>query len=309
MKYYYAYELKIASVLELSCFRPYEGGEKPDVTIEFGQTPEELAEDGTQTVERRVRFEMSKGKILYHLLDGTRAYITNGDLITIEPSAKPDWEFVSLHIRTRMMAGILHQRHYMPLHSSAIEVDGKAVMFVGRSGAGKSTLTGAFIKKGYSYLADDWGVLRKTDAGDYHLLPSYPQLRFWQNTLDLLGTDDSLIKGSPIRPGLEKYYISTRTKMAANPIPVRTIYLLKSHVKPSVDILPVDKFRALMFLMKHTFAKLQLEGMGGYQEQFNAITYLLNTTEIKLLYRQEYLDKPAFWEMVDKVEQDFLKRP
>ena len=38
------------------------------------------------------------------------------------------------------MGALLMQRKILPLHGSAIAIDGKAYAFVGDSGAGKSTL-------------------------------------------------------------------------------------------------------------------------------------------------------------------------
>ena len=53
------------------------------------------------------------------------------------------------------MGAILMQRKILPLHGSAIAIDGKAYAIVGDSGAGKSTLASAFLNKGYQLLSDD----------------------------------------------------------------------------------------------------------------------------------------------------------
>ena len=53
------------------------------------------------------------------------------------------------------MGAILMQRKILPLHGSAIAIDGKAYAIVGDSGAGKSTLASAFLKRGYQLLSDD----------------------------------------------------------------------------------------------------------------------------------------------------------
>ncbi len=41
------------------------------------------------------------------------------------------------------------------LHSGAVEIDGRVVLFPGRSCAGKSTLAAEFVKRGARYLSDD----------------------------------------------------------------------------------------------------------------------------------------------------------
>ena len=53
------------------------------------------------------------------------------------------------------MGAILMQRRLLPLHGSAIAINGKAYAIVGDSGAGKSTLASAFLNKGYQLISDD----------------------------------------------------------------------------------------------------------------------------------------------------------
>ena len=47
------------------------------------------------------------------------------------------------------------QRKVLPLHGSAIAINGKAYAIIGDSGAGKSTLALAFLNRGYRLLTDD----------------------------------------------------------------------------------------------------------------------------------------------------------
>jgi hypothetical protein len=45
------------------------------------------------------------------------------------------------------------------IHGSAVERDGKALIFAGRSGAGKTITATRFVKAGYRYLGDDCAIL------------------------------------------------------------------------------------------------------------------------------------------------------
>ena len=64
-------------------------------------------------------------------------------------------DHVRLYILGTCMGALLLQRKILPLHGSAIAINGKAYAIVGDSGAGKSTLASAFLNKGYQLLSDD----------------------------------------------------------------------------------------------------------------------------------------------------------
>ena len=53
---------------------------------------------------------------------------------------------VRLYLLGTCMGALLFQRKLLPLHGSAVVINGKAYAFVGDSGAGKSTLAAAFSK-------------------------------------------------------------------------------------------------------------------------------------------------------------------
>ncbi len=55
---------------------------------------------------------------------------------------------------------ILYQRGIDVLHTSAVEINNKAVLFIGPSGSGKSSLSSIFSKYG-RFITEDLGVLKK----------------------------------------------------------------------------------------------------------------------------------------------------
>ena len=66
-------------------------------------------------------------------------------------------------------------------HGSAVEVAGGAIAFVAASGQGKSTLAASFATGGYRFLADD-GLVLEPIGGGYHVLPSHPSIRLWEDS-------------------------------------------------------------------------------------------------------------------------------
>jgi hypothetical protein len=69
------------------------------------------------------------------------------------------------------------------IHASAVTVDDRTVLFLGRSGWGKSTLAGLLQLEGHTVLSDDCVVVR-TRAGTVMALPTYPSLRLHSDTLE-----------------------------------------------------------------------------------------------------------------------------
>ncbi|WFR62136.1 hypothetical protein P9222_28415 [Paenibacillus amylolyticus] len=94
-----------------------------------------------------------------------------GKRIVVSPIPGADEKKVRLFILGTCMAVIMMQRGILPLHGSAVVIDGWAYAFVGYSGAGKSTLSAALASRGYPLLTDDVVALT-WDAGEepsYHL--------------------------------------------------------------------------------------------------------------------------------------------
>ena len=81
-----------------------------------------------------------------------------------------------LYILGTCMGAILMQRKILPLHGSAVDIDGKVYAIVGDSGAGKSTLASALLKHGYQLVSDDVIAVSLTHENPIPFVtPSYPQ--------------------------------------------------------------------------------------------------------------------------------------
>lgn len=73
---------------------------------------------------------------------------------------------------------ILAWRGLAPLHASAVELGGRAVVIAGPPGAGKSTLCAALVRKGGRLVSDDLSALIPTPAmGAPMLQPGRPAIR------------------------------------------------------------------------------------------------------------------------------------
>ncbi|HEX2132758.1 MAG TPA: hypothetical protein VHH15_14495 [Actinophytocola sp.] len=82
--------------------------------------------------------------------------------VTIHLAPGADAGLLPVMIAGTLLAVHLTLRHAHVLHASAVEVDGRAVAFVGASGMGKSTLSAALCALGCTLVSDD--LLRVTDG-------------------------------------------------------------------------------------------------------------------------------------------------
>lgn len=79
-----------------------------------------------------------------------------------------------------VVAILLAWRGLVPLHGSAVAIDGEAVLLAGSSGAGKSTLCEALVRRGGRLVSDDLSVMMPLDgAGIPLLLPGRPAIRLF----------------------------------------------------------------------------------------------------------------------------------
>jgi hypothetical protein len=90
-----------------------------------------------------------------------------GRTVRYWPHVDVDPDLLPIYLTGTVLAVVLMLRGHPVLHASAVEVDGKAVAFVGASGMGKSTLATAFCGQGAALITDD--VLRvDLGVGDVH---------------------------------------------------------------------------------------------------------------------------------------------
>ncbi len=299
---YKAYSLNINSEIEFPEFMPSEKQEF-DVEIVLGKTPDQLVGENVVT---KVRYQATKNEVLYLLKGAGKIYISKGTSIIVEPIENPDWEHLKNHVRSRAIAAILHQRKWAILHGSAIYKNGKAIIFIGRSGAGKSTFLGAFIKKGYDFISDDLCLIKKTKEGQILLFPAYPQVRLWENSIQLIETNEHLEKGPAVRSELDKYFMKPKTSFIKNPTPINNVYVLNATQNKVHSIQNLPPLEKLSQLLKFSFAKGHLEGLGGHIEQFELYSQLLKDTSIKTIDRPLGMKRESFWKMIEEVEHDFL---
>ncbi len=238
--YYKAFGLTIGSAFPVSGFLPHESTSEPDVTIEKGTVPESLS----TVCNKGVLYEANASEFLLKIESIGNFYVSEGKKIIVEKNKKASWKDVNVFLIGRIFGALLQQRRLLTLHASAVRLNGCNLIFAGHSGSGKSTLTAALIDKGALLLADDLVAINLID--DYPMIiPSFPYVKLWEDSLLSLGKDPS--EYHLVRNGYRKYYLPG-SQFDDEPCKAGFIFTLHTHNKEvyeSVVLSGIEKFSAL----------------------------------------------------------------
>ena len=182
-------------------------------------------------------------------LDGVARFVVReGREITVEPA--DDAAAVSTFLLGPVMAACLQQRGIAVLHASAVDTGRGAVLFTGASGSGKSALAAALVQRGWRLLADDVAGLALDAGGRVEVLPSFPAVQLWADTVDALGWREPT--SARVRDGVEKY----RTPVASfltSPVAARIVIALDRANEERLELAPEPPGRALGSLLRCTY--------------------------------------------------------
>jgi hypothetical protein len=251
---YRIFGLDVESAIPLPELDQASPGNPADVVIGEGAIPRLL--EGDEPAGLSV---VGDGAVL-NIPEVGRYWIRGGSEITVERFAGASERNVRLFLLGSAFAAILHQRALLPLHANAVEIDGKAVAFMGHSGAGKSTLAAWFHDHGFKVLADDVCVVRTAD-GKAFAHAGIPRLRLWQDALELTGRTSTEYEAS--FDDTDKYNVPTQSRPSADAVELSHVYLLTQAAGPAaverlagieaVDALVANTYRgAYLPLMRET---------------------------------------------------------
>jgi hypothetical protein len=209
--------------------------------------------------------------------------IQNGNEIIVSPLESFSEDAARLYILGTCMGTILFQRKILPLHGSAIVIDGKAYGFVGDSGAGKSTLSSAFINKGYPILTDDVIAVTLSKSNSPIVTPSYPQQKLWQESLDAFGMDYS--RYSPLLERETKYAVPVPSKFTPESYPLAGIFELVKTENEEIGISPIKGFDRMHTMLHHTYRSFIVPKSGLIKWHFNILTQIINNINFYQLCR------------------------
>ena len=198
---------------------------------------------------------LTKGEAMLVVPSVARFRVTGGHEIAVDIDEGASQATVNYHLLGLVMGVLFLQRGLVPVHASAIVVDGACVAFVGTRGAGKSTLAAHLHRCGYMLACDDACVVDLGRHGRPIVWLGLPRLKLRHDALAALG--HSVADARSI-DDVEKYYLETRVGERAKPLPLGRIYDIGAGDGEPVRLAGPAAFRCLF---RHSHGRSLLRGM------------------------------------------------
>lgn len=125
--------------------------------------------------------EVHDESVIIRLTDAGRIELSKS-CIRVYPYIGYDANALNLYLKGSVFGSWLLMMDRFGLHGSAIDIDGKALVIMGKSGAGKSTLARAFLQKGYRLISDDVSLIHHQQT--FYIESSYPSQKLWRDVLE-----------------------------------------------------------------------------------------------------------------------------
>jgi hypothetical protein len=176
----------------------------------------------------------------------------------------------------------------VPLHASAVDVGGRALVFCGPSRFGKTTLAAGFLHAGYRVLSEDLTCCRLGPVPA--VLPGPAMLRVRRDVYERMGA----IAGTHITAEeADRVHLAFEDGLrgSGEPVPLAGVVLLKRGL-PTLELDRVDATRFLPELFTMSF---NLPSDADRARCFSAVVDLATTAPLWLL------DRPLRFDLFDSV--------
>jgi hypothetical protein len=294
---YWAYGLKVGSQLQFPELLPLQNDNPCDLTIAWGSIP---VIDKTLHGFHSESYDITPTQYRIAIRDVANYFVDEGKRIIIEPVENADQDSIRLFCLSNAFAAALHQRKTIPLHCAALIDKGELVLILGDSGAGKSTTMASLIKKGLKPFSDDVCVpFHVPETGKISFFSSYPMMKFWKETLELVGLKN--VVDRKIRPDMEKYGIYFHQSFLMDALAPKLIILMEKSDQVSSPVLTqISGIELFTKLESNAYRGEYLSFSDLKKEHFMLFTQLANQSACYLLKR------PLTGNFVDEVAQKII---
>jgi hypothetical protein len=279
---YRVYGLGVRSDFPLPDLRQDEASGEVDVDIRVGTVPATGGDSDGLCLDAESAVLRIKG-IASYLIRAAREIVVDR-----HPGAAD--RNVRLYLLGSAMGILLHQKGLLPLHANAIEIDGRAVAFMGESGSGKSTLAALLHDAGHRVIADDICVLRfDGEQGAIRVYPGLRRIRLWKDALEHTGREPGDYEFSYAGDETyEKFDVPvSEEKSSSAELDLAAIYLLDAGDRFAIS--PLTGVEAVEAVFSHTYRGFVVSQLGRNQLHFDSAVRVVRGTPIFRLERSREL--------------------
>ena len=280
MHHYSVYGLSITSDIELLGAREIEPTQSPDVVVKRSKIELPSAESfeegryASATIHEALLAWIKVGCIK----------VVRGREIHVSPLPDLPGSLISLFVTGAAMGVLLHQRGFLVLHASAVQIDGKVAAFIGFKGMGKSTTAAALVGQGASLVSDD---VLAIDV-DFFVRPGSDLVKLWPGALNA-ALEDNTEDSPTLYPGIEKRAKVLTGSVVAESFPLEAVYVLDSGDGVSSE--KVSQAEAFLEVMRHTYAPRFVGTDGTPPELFAQSTRFVSNVPVFRLHRKPDLSE------------------
>ena len=260
----------------------------PDVRIAMGA----ISELPARTTELPY-LDAEHGQALLKIPGAGRFLVQDGRNVVVEPDDDADPSVVRLFLLGSVIGLLCHQRGLLPLHASAVEIDGEAVAFVGIQGQGKSTMAAHCLAHAPARLvADDILVVSFDAMGRPWAHPGMPSVKLWRDALAALGRGVESLRPDWLRA--DKFHMPVMDCLVQAPVPLMRVYVLESDADAGAGtITPLTGVAAAANLIAHTYRVEYLDAAEQRPTHFSTSTRLARSVQVMRLARRRALEEVA----------------
>lgn len=211
---------RVRSALPLPELLPWQGDNRPvDVEIVVDAIPARADAPVFALPHSKL---WADGAFLLALEKVGRFLVEAGRRVVVEPSASANESELRTFLLGSVLGVLCHQRGLLPIHASAVRIDGRAILVAGDSGAGKSTLAAALGARGHALAADDVAAF---DPASGLILPAFPMRKLATDSLQALSLEHRGLVAN--RPGQPKFHVPAAENFESAPLPPLAVYILR----------------------------------------------------------------------------------
>lgn len=238
----------------------------------------------------------SSNDVIYFLDKFPLFRVRNGKEIIINPKHETQPLFLRSLLLGIGLGTLLMQRGNLVLHASSINMNGKAIAFMGCCGEGKSTLATLMTCKGYPFICDDILPIHLDNENKIIAYPAFPHTKLDDEIIKLLPKSSI---SSQLHPEVDKHFYNVTQNFSTNSLPLKTIYVLEEGIKNEIIKLNIQD--SFLELIKNSYA-FNLFRHEEKTENFLQCSELAKKIPVKKLRRTKSVDEIS--NIIHIIEED-----